>query len=284
MKTNSEIAHIWANNLEYKGQQGNLFFNANTIYSYGYHFPIARHLDADTVLFTNRSYSNSTSKHIGLVRSAISHKTIIYCNRPDITHSDNINAFILQITTEASKLIKAKKPEIYLQNIEYIKSDLNKYLTYFKIKLTKKQLETIDIKTKEDYTLKLEILKSKENKKIQSAVNKGKKLYPLFLDQFRNGLKSDFTYIEKEFLNTYYTSINSPALFKIENNNLVSNKGIKLPLEIAKKYLDRYFNNTLKAADKITDFVVSKVTKNYIQIGCHYITRSELDYLKQTLR
>ena len=283
MKTNSEISHIWANNLEYKGKQGSLFFNGNTIYSYGYHFPIAMHLDSETVLFTNRSYSNSTAKHIGLVRSAVSHKTIIYCNRPDSNHKLNIEAFILQITNEALKLVKAKKPEIYLQNIEYIKNDLNKYLAYFKIKLTKKQKDSIDIKTKEDYTKKLEILKIKEAKEKQLIINKGKKLFPLFVNQFRNGLKNEFTYTEKELLNTYYISINSPALFKIENDNLVSNKGVKIPVKIAKKYLDRYFNNTLKTADKITDFVVNEITANYITIGCHYITRSELNYLKETL-
>ena len=42
MKTNSEIAHIWANQLEYRGQQENLFFSGKTIYSYGYHFAIAK--------------------------------------------------------------------------------------------------------------------------------------------------------------------------------------------------------------------------------------------------
>ena len=283
MKTNSEISHIWANNLEYKGKQGSLFFNGNTIYSYGSHFPIAKHLDNETVLFTNRSYSNSTAKHINLVRSAIQHKTIIYCNNPGNSHNSNIENFILQITNEANKLIKAKKPEIYIQGIEYIKNDLNKYLTYFKIKLTKKQIDSIDIKTKEDYAKKVELLKVKEAKEKQLIINKGKKLFPVFVNQFRNGLKNEFTYTEKEILNTYYTSINSPSIFKIENDNLVSNKGVKIPLKIAKKYLDRYFNNALKPMDKITDFIVNEVNNNFIKIGCHYITRSELDYLKQTI-
>ena len=53
-----EIPHLWAHRTqdEARNRQGNLYFTGDTIYSYGSHFPIARHVTNDAgeraVLFT----------------------------------------------------------------------------------------------------------------------------------------------------------------------------------------------------------------------------------------
>lgn len=73
----NEIAHLWAHKTQQsaRNQQGNFYFEGDTIYSYGSHFPIAKHITRkgeNAVLFTTRrSYSNTTSKHICDVRRAI---------------------------------------------------------------------------------------------------------------------------------------------------------------------------------------------------------------------
>jgi hypothetical protein len=76
-----EIPHLWAHKVQASARnaQGNLYFDGDTIFSYGSHFPIARHVvDNPTkknpkpaILFTTRSYSVTTSGHISAVRSAI---------------------------------------------------------------------------------------------------------------------------------------------------------------------------------------------------------------------
>jgi hypothetical protein len=72
-----EIPHLWAHRTqdEARNRQGNLYFTGDTIYSYGSHFPVARHVTNDTgeraVLFTTASYSVTTSSHCSAVRSAI---------------------------------------------------------------------------------------------------------------------------------------------------------------------------------------------------------------------
>jgi hypothetical protein len=72
-----EIPHLWANRTqeEARNRHGNLYFTGDTIYSYGSHFPIARHVMHDAgeraVLFTTASYSVTTSGHCSAVRSAI---------------------------------------------------------------------------------------------------------------------------------------------------------------------------------------------------------------------
>jgi hypothetical protein len=90
----SEVAHYWANQIQEEGESSSMFFRGNTIYSYGHHFPIAKHCTnsrgENYVLFTLRGYSNRTSKHISYVRSACNHLEIVYCLTPeDISNSNN---------------------------------------------------------------------------------------------------------------------------------------------------------------------------------------------------
>jgi hypothetical protein len=72
-----QIPHLWAHRTqdEARNRQGNLYFPGDTIYSYGSHFPIARHVTNDAgeraVLFTTATYSVTTSSHCSAVRSAI---------------------------------------------------------------------------------------------------------------------------------------------------------------------------------------------------------------------
>ena len=54
-----------------------MFFEYGIIYSYGYHFPIAKHIKKDVILFTSKGYSVSTSKHQSYTRQAIPHGTTI---------------------------------------------------------------------------------------------------------------------------------------------------------------------------------------------------------------
>ena len=56
-----------------KNANGSLYFIGDTIYSYGYHFPIARIIQGNnpTVLFTTRKYSVTTAKHKNDVMRAL---------------------------------------------------------------------------------------------------------------------------------------------------------------------------------------------------------------------
>jgi hypothetical protein len=71
-----DIPRLWAYRIQdnARNQQGNLYFQGDTIYSYGGHFPIARHVERRgrrAVLFTTRSWSSTTSGHKWSVRAAI---------------------------------------------------------------------------------------------------------------------------------------------------------------------------------------------------------------------
>lgn len=89
--TGREVPHLWANKSQphAKNSNGQLYFEDETLYSYGSHFPIAKHVKtkkgADAILFTSRGYSITTSKHISWARYALSRAqldTVFYVYDP----------------------------------------------------------------------------------------------------------------------------------------------------------------------------------------------------------
>src|SRR5690606_3302249 len=69
--TNSEVAHIWANQLKSTGKGSNLFFEGTRIYSYGYHFTLGiLHPERNTVILNKTNYSVTTSRHQSNARPA----------------------------------------------------------------------------------------------------------------------------------------------------------------------------------------------------------------------
>ncbi len=84
---NREVAHLWANRSRQSAKGSHFYFEGDTIYSYGSHFPIARlflHPVTQTwaVLFTSRDYSQTTSKHKSYTRSACSHLECFFVTDP----------------------------------------------------------------------------------------------------------------------------------------------------------------------------------------------------------
>lgn len=91
---NIEVAHIWANGQKASGKGSNLFFEGDTIYSYGRHFPIARRVvmgNGDVHYIVNPArYSVSTSKHQTYVRGAIAGDCPRYYVNPNLVNWDEL--------------------------------------------------------------------------------------------------------------------------------------------------------------------------------------------------
>ena len=73
--SNSELSKVWANQTQQRGRASNMFFDGETIYSYGHHYQIAHFIDAPNgqkVCFINSNgFSNSTAKHTNHVLRSI---------------------------------------------------------------------------------------------------------------------------------------------------------------------------------------------------------------------
>jgi len=87
-----DVAHVWAHQLQdsARNKTGNLYFRGETIYSYGSHFPIAKHVEhkgKKCILFTTRDYSPTTSGHKSEVARAIPPGVPVFC----VQHPTNSN-------------------------------------------------------------------------------------------------------------------------------------------------------------------------------------------------
>ena len=117
MSSHRQIAHIWANRSQTRATGHNMYFEGDTIYSYGRHFPIARHVERNgrhAILFTTRTRSVSTAKHISHTRSAIASDIPVF-NVDDVTAPPQtaLRAHYEARITEALK--KAAKARVYVE-------------------------------------------------------------------------------------------------------------------------------------------------------------------------
>jgi hypothetical protein len=265
--TPQQVAHLFANQLqsEATNQNRSFYFNGKSIYSYGSHFCIAKFVDNDTLLFTERSYSNTTAKHINHVWHATSHKTRIYCYNPTGNHEENFNHWIEQAENSIKKLSNARKPEIYLFELQNIKYKATIYANYFGIE-TPKPLEyllsiTDKAETKEYLETKQKLIEAEAKaKELQLKKEHAKSLKKW--RKFEQGtlyLRDGFDYLRKD------------------SENFQTSQGVKIPLAIGLRFYNNIVNKTIKAGDKFLDYTINEVNNKLIKIGCHTITLKEIN-------
>lgn len=316
-KTDETICHAWAHQTTSDMHKNSMFFSGRTIYSYGNHFPIATILKDDdhTVLFTTRDYSPATSAHKWKARSAVSHKNIIYCPHvPDSSsgtfskwnHDKNIEAWTEEVKYKMDELAKARQQRTkdrLIGELDAIQEQAKVYIEYFKLKLLKAQKEKLFMKDVEGYKESLKRADIAAKRKATALLNKGKKLHPEWLKQWRIFNESEFLRDLSYDLRNAIQSVE----FKDGNYNKVrlrirlddagdtftavihTSKGIKIPANIAKRYYDKYLAVVAKGGCsntcgyKMLDYEVTEMNADHLLVGCHDISRSEIDYVAEKL-
>lgn len=90
---NRKVARLWATQAQDEAHGSNFYFRGDTIYSYGSHFPIARHIThkgKPAVLLTTRYYSVTTSKHTGYVLNALpTYAIVLPVVHPDVDFNED---------------------------------------------------------------------------------------------------------------------------------------------------------------------------------------------------
>jgi hypothetical protein len=274
----STVAHMWANKQQdsAKFRGGNFYYINNTIYSYGSHFPIARHVEykgKKAVLLTIDTYSKTTAKHVWAVKSACNHLNTIYCLKPDPNqHDANFGYWISQSEGVLSRLKTARKPEKYLNELARIEDQAVKYAEFFDIVIPRQLKEILTVRDKGQYAeyeaKRAELLKAEQKKKEQEEKKKHKKA---LLDweagrTSRLYCRDGFDYLR--------------AVSLRDSEGVETSQGVSIPYEIAEKFWERVKANSLKVGDVITDqyrhrYEVSE-TGDVIRIGCHAFKR---DYI-----
>jgi hypothetical protein len=266
-KVNSpqDTAHLFAtqSQIEAYTPTRNLYFYDKSIYSYGSHFCIAKFIDEKTLLFTERTYSNTTAKHISVVSHATSHIDKIYCSNPNGSHVDNFNVWLNIAEQLTQKLSRANKPEIYISQLQQIENKAKIYANYFNIAIPETLQSVLKV------TTKAEILTYLENKKELIKAEKLRK---------EKALKKEHATNLKKWRNFEIFRLYQRDGFdylRKNNEQFETSQGVKIPLEIGLRLYKNLAN--IKPGDKFLDYTVNEITKNYMAIGCHKITFKEIN-------
>ena len=243
--SNIQIAHLFATDVQ-TAKAGNMFISNGVIYSFGYHYELARFLDSETVLINNRGYSKTTSKHIGLVTQATRQFKQFFSLNCDF------KLVLAQLQVLESKLIKARLPEIYLSQIQLL---LNSYSDY--CKYVNKAVES-EILYFGSLTIDLDKLRALKAKRIESELKK------------ENDLISKFIGFEVSYAKLKFD------VLRLENDKVRTSQGVLLDL-----FPCRSLYNALKAGfdvvgSKIDSYTILENSKNFVKIGCHNFKK---DYL-----
>jgi|SRR6185437_7625471 len=279
-----DVAHKFAHQLQSEARNsGNtLFFENDRIYSYGKHFCIARfktnEIGEKALLFTTRGYSNTTAKHISIVRSATNHLNVIFCNDPNDSATLNIEAFENNIKNALTGILNARKPEKYIDAAEYVFNQLEKYCAFFGLSIPADAIELIEsAKTGQykEYLAKEAIRIENEKKEAQlRAVQQFKK-------QLTKWRKGEGRLLYNRPLDRDYLRYNG--------KRIQTSQGIEIPLEIGKRVYNRILK-TVKTGGcfgecdfKVLDFDVKEVTAKLITVGCHKIEMTEINKIAKQL-
>jgi hypothetical protein len=292
---NSQLSHNWANKVKPNGKGSNMFYENDIIYSYGYHFPIAKFFKDingnELIAFTTRDYSNTTSKHKNHVRRSIPFGyKIIFCH--DIgfcfySHKTNIQTYLNDIKNNFQKCKKATKAKTeYLVSCKSTLARLDIYIETFGLNINDFdsavlqsdnisyslpiiRQEIFDFENSDEYK-KWQI--KQENKKIEAAQKK-------LVEQAEN--------IEK------FRSFQISNVYDIPYNLLRYNKdaemietsgGVKMPVNIFMHAYKSLKSGILKIGDTIQHYKFNGQFDNFLQIGCHRIELSEINSIINTIK
>ncbi len=144
---NHEIPHLWAHQSqgEARNSTGSLYFQGPTIYSYGSHFPIARHVTNSrgekAVLFTIVNHSVTTSGHCSAVAQAIPPNVPVFHvphlrsgwdELPD--HADNVESYVHRISELLGKAKRARVNRDWHQREALaLREQLRGYVAFFNL-------------------------------------------------------------------------------------------------------------------------------------------------------
>lgn len=176
MANNYEIAVAFANKKK-KLKAANMYIEDYVVYSYGSHFPIAKWIGDNAVLFNKDGYSNTTAHQKGKVFDVINRGNfeIIYCNTKSLRDAiDNPGRPVIIYEKEKPKdLSSALRPLVEYLRSQNVKVNTSALLCKYK-KAISDQLDwdrqrfigEVDVKpySKSDWKLTYYIFKYKSKK------------------------------------------------------------------------------------------------------------------------
>lgn len=274
-----------------------MFFNNDTIYSYGYHFIIAKKIrnksgEIDFVLFNSNKASVTTTKQQTIVERSICYRIISVST--DINNFNALNE-ILQKEKEIFYLcnlyLKARSEhnkKNYYNEITTHLNSINFLMCYYKIKSSTptRIRKFINLKDKKDDLINIlkigEKNRSKadkrrktneENKRIK-RIEELKKIESSNIKKWKKG----------EIKKIYLTYDKNDYLRICENKKSVeTTQNISIPIKEAKKAI-KLIESSKIIGYKIDEKYLVKSINGILKVGCHNISINEIEQIKNLLK
>lgn len=290
---NPELSHIWANQTQTHGDGSSMFFRNETIYSYGYHFIIAKHVQnkdgQKCIFFNDRKYSNTTAKHQTLVWRATRDGVPVFYVKSffnDIeaatsAHKDNLTNYIEKAEEAKNKAIKANKNKMhYLQSVKNSLDNFDKYCQFFNI-TDLAQFNPIlghGLSVAERFdrtnTWYLDFVVSDDLKKWQQKQEENRKKAEI--KAFEDA-KEKIELFRQFKISSIYANLGHYLLrYNKETQMIETSGGVKMHGLIFLKAYNRLINNELNKGQHVGDFVFNGVENDIVSVGCHKIPMTEI--------
>ena len=277
--SNSELAHIWANEVQDEGEANSMFFNGGRLFSFRTCFA---QIVGDYIIFNNHCFSSYTSRHQQKARHAIHGKTIINIDLPGRgrDHLKFNQADFNEILVEYSEgeaeenLIKAsrarKHRDIYLSRANDIYKSLKQYADAFGLVYELPgNLDQLEKAAAEAAKNRAELEKAKRAARIiEQAEN---------LEKWKNG----------EDVRTYFEI----TALRLKGENIETTRGAVIPADHACKIWPLL--SALKAAGKtytrgekshyLGHYVINTFDGKNLTVGCHVIPWAEVEKMAHVL-
>jgi len=292
-----EVPHLWFHKVQSSAKNGNgsLYFQGDTIFSYGSHFPIARHVQSgkkSAVIFTTRDYSVTTSGHKIAVRSAIPAEgtTVFYV--PNIftcdqyagnDHPANMKSYVERVEQALAKCARARQSyskEWEHQHAINLRNEAREYAKFFKLPLPKiAPVPPLDSEGLAKIKAK-EAIKSAE----KAAKEKARKAELVRQEQeqaekWRAGLYNGSLY-------------NTPIMLRISGDEVETSRGARIPIPHAIRAL-KFVREVVKRGEAfqtnghtfhVGHYKIDRIeTDGTLHAGCHVISYAEIERLAPEL-
>ena len=296
-----EIPHLWAHRTqeEARNRQGNLYFTSDTIYSYGSHFPVARHVVNDAgeraVLLTTATYSVTTSSHCSAVRSAIPSGIRVFhvpnvCygrySGSEVTaddHAGNLADYAERIDKHVVTSARARSSYAKEWNREHaarLRDEAIAYCAFFGLPVPNiPEVPELDSEALTD--IRKREAKRASEKAEQTKRERAEALVRQqeLITKWRAGLYSGFLY-------------DVPAMLRFDGDEVVTSRGARFPISHAKRALAfvRKIHESQKAYVRnghtihLGPYALDRIEPDgTVKAGCHVVSWKEIERIASAL-
>ena len=271
--SHASLSHAWANQTHEIGKASAMFFEGPVIYSYGYHYEIARFIQApngENVVFINTNgYSVSTSKHTGHVISSIPENITKfyvpfylsggYYQKDNSVSVEKLPAIIDKMMENISELIQKQlnaRTNFYHFNLAY--STYNNILNICELfSIDKPALPVNWFEAEQKANFLRDTQDDRQKAKEQKELKKSNELLIKWLNHEYNG-----------------QLYNIPVHLRISKDGqlIETTKGAKVDYLKGLELFNRLVNKENVNGHKINGFTLLENSNEALTIGCHVIT------------